>query len=138
MSSGDEADGKRQRLDDDPKSKDQVDRRRWVREHLHTHTHAAPDSSVWFPIISFHPGRERNRVLARKTRLRKKFFFESLQRQVAQLAMENDMLKVTVRACVPWVQSLPGLILHTLYPRSPQHTHHAHCRALSSTAWARR
>jgi hypothetical protein len=26
--------------------------------------------------------------------LRKKFFFESLQRQVAQLAMENDMLKV--------------------------------------------
>ena len=38
--------------------------------------------------------RERNRVLARKTRLRKKFFFESLQRQVAQLAMENDMLKV--------------------------------------------
>jgi len=35
MSSGDEADGKRQRLDDDPKSKDQVDRRRWVREHLH-------------------------------------------------------------------------------------------------------
>lgn len=37
--------------------------------------------------------RERNRVLARKTRLRKKFFFESLQRQVAQLAKENEMLK---------------------------------------------
>lgn len=37
--------------------------------------------------------RERNRVLARKTRLRKKFFFESLQRQVAQLTKENEMLK---------------------------------------------
>ena len=37
--------------------------------------------------------RERNRVLARKTRLRKKFFFESLQRQVAQLAKENKVLK---------------------------------------------
>ena len=35
----------------------------------------------------------RNRVLARKTRLRKKFFFESLQRQVAQLTKENEMLK---------------------------------------------
>ena len=41
--------------------------------------------------------RERNRVLARKTRLRKKFFFESLQRQVAQLAKENLMLKEIVR-----------------------------------------
>lgn len=37
--------------------------------------------------------RERNRVLARKTRLRKKFFFESLQRQVAQLSKENKVLK---------------------------------------------
>ena len=41
--------------------------------------------------------RERNRVLARKTRLRKKFFFESLQRQVAQLARENDTLKKIVK-----------------------------------------
>lgn len=37
--------------------------------------------------------RERNRVLARKTRLRRKFFFESLQRQVAQLTKENETLK---------------------------------------------
>lgn len=41
--------------------------------------------------------RERNRVLARKTRLRKKFFFESLQRQVAQLAKENEMLKGVIK-----------------------------------------
>jgi PAS domain S-box-containing protein len=41
--------------------------------------------------------RERNRVLARKTRLRKKFFFESLQRQVTQLASENELLKNVVR-----------------------------------------
>ena len=41
--------------------------------------------------------RERNRVLARKTRLRKKFFYESLQRQVAQLAVENEMLKGIIK-----------------------------------------
>lgn len=41
--------------------------------------------------------RQRNRVLARKTRLRKKFFFESLQRQVSQLAHENELLKDIVR-----------------------------------------
>eukprot|EP01031_Cornospumella_fuschlensis_P022267 gene22267-27230_t len=42
--------------------------------------------------------RERNRVLARKTRLRKKFFFESLQKQVNQLAAENEMLKSVVKS----------------------------------------
>ena len=47
--------------------------------------------------LHFFLPRERNRVLARKTRLRKKFFFESLQRQVAQLASENDMLKGIVK-----------------------------------------
>lgn len=64
-------DGKRKRFSGDntkPRSKEQMDRRR-----------------------------ERNRVLAKKTRLRKKFFFESLQRQVAQLATENDMLKTIVK-----------------------------------------
>lgn len=40
--------------------------------------------------------RERNRVLARKTRLRKKFFFEGLQRQVGALARENTRLKKIV------------------------------------------
>ena len=41
--------------------------------------------------------RERNRILARRTRLRKKFFFESLQRQVVELQRENMMLKEVVR-----------------------------------------
>ncbi len=41
--------------------------------------------------------RERNRVLARKTRLRKKFFFESLQMQVTHLANENKNLKCIVK-----------------------------------------
>ena len=41
--------------------------------------------------------RERNRMLARKTRLRKKFFFESLQQQVSQLTSENEMLKEIVK-----------------------------------------
>jgi len=41
--------------------------------------------------------RERNRILARKTRLRKKLFFESLQHQAQQLASENEMLKDIVK-----------------------------------------
>jgi len=41
--------------------------------------------------------RERNRILARRTRLRKKFFFESLQKEVADLQRENAALKSIVR-----------------------------------------
>lgn len=41
--------------------------------------------------------RERNRILARRTRLRKKFFFESLQKDVADLQHENAALKSIVR-----------------------------------------
>jgi len=42
--------------------------------------------------------RDRNRILARRTRLRKKFFFESLQQQVAALERENAALKDILRA----------------------------------------
>eukprot|EP00616_Rhizochromulina_sp_CCMP1243_P006646 CAMPEP_0118966266 /NCGR_PEP_ID=MMETSP1173-20130426/3749_1 /TAXON_ID=1034831 /ORGANISM="Rhizochromulina marina cf, Strain CCMP1243" /LENGTH=445 /DNA_ID=CAMNT_0006915019 /DNA_START=33 /DNA_END=1370 /DNA_ORIENTATION=+ len=41
--------------------------------------------------------RERNRILARRTRLRKKFFFESLQKQVAELQRENSVLKDIIK-----------------------------------------
>mmetsp|Transcript_14728 Transcript_14728/g.30207 ORF Transcript_14728/g.30207 Transcript_14728/m.30207 type:complete len:611 (-) Transcript_14728:145-1977(-) len=41
--------------------------------------------------------RERNRILARRTRLRKKFFFESLQKDVTDLQRENMILKEIVR-----------------------------------------
>ena len=41
--------------------------------------------------------RERNRVLARRTRLRKKFFFESLQKKVMALKRENTKLKGIVK-----------------------------------------
>lgn len=41
--------------------------------------------------------RERNRILARRTRLRKKFFFESLQKEVTDLQRENALLKELVR-----------------------------------------
>jgi len=41
--------------------------------------------------------RERNRILARRTRLRKKFFFESLQKEVMDLQRENSALKDIVR-----------------------------------------
>lgn len=41
--------------------------------------------------------RERNRILARRTRLRKKFFFESLQKDVTDLQRENALLKELVR-----------------------------------------
>lgn len=42
--------------------------------------------------------RERNRILARRTRLRKKFFFESLQKDVIDLQKENMALKEIVRS----------------------------------------
>eukprot|EP00980_Cylindrotheca_fusiformis_P000377 scaffold91_cov127-Cylindrotheca_fusiformis.AAC.37 len=42
--------------------------------------------------------RERNRILARRTRLRKKFFFESLQKEVVDLQRENCALKDIVRS----------------------------------------
>lgn len=41
--------------------------------------------------------RERNRILARRTRLRKKFFFESLQKDVTDLQRENAILKELVK-----------------------------------------
>lgn len=41
--------------------------------------------------------RERNRILARRTRLRKKFFFESLQKEIMDLQRENVMLKEMVK-----------------------------------------
>mmetsp|Transcript_10307 Transcript_10307/g.18412 ORF Transcript_10307/g.18412 Transcript_10307/m.18412 type:complete len:499 (+) Transcript_10307:257-1753(+) len=44
--------------------------------------------------------RERNRILARRTRLRKKFFFESLQKEVMDLQRENAALKEIVRSQV--------------------------------------
>lgn len=40
--------------------------------------------------------RERNRILARRTRLRKKFFFDSLQKDVSDLQRENATLKSIV------------------------------------------
>lgn len=42
--------------------------------------------------------RERNRILARRTRLRKKFFFESLQKEVMDLQKENEHLKSVVKS----------------------------------------
>jgi PAS domain S-box-containing protein len=42
--------------------------------------------------------RERNRILARRTRLRKKFFFESLQKELTDLQKENMALKEIVRS----------------------------------------
>lgn len=42
--------------------------------------------------------RERNRILARRTRLRKKFFFESLQKEVMDLQKENFALKQIVES----------------------------------------
>ena len=41
--------------------------------------------------------RERNRVLAKRTRLRKKFFFEALQKEIMELQRDNQNLKAIVR-----------------------------------------
>jgi len=45
--------------------------------------------------------RERNRILARRTRLRKKFFFESLQKDVIDLQRENVILKELAKKKLP-------------------------------------
>ena len=45
--------------------------------------------------------RERNRILARRTRLRKKFFFESLQKEVMDLQRQNTALKDLVKSRLP-------------------------------------
>jgi PAS domain S-box-containing protein len=45
--------------------------------------------------------RERNRILARRTRLRKKFFFEALQKEVMDLQRENIRLKGIVKDEMP-------------------------------------
>mmetsp|Transcript_10683 Transcript_10683/g.15425 ORF Transcript_10683/g.15425 Transcript_10683/m.15425 type:complete len:428 (-) Transcript_10683:84-1367(-) len=42
--------------------------------------------------------RERNRILARHTRLRKKFFFEGLQKEVMDLQREHNALKIIVQS----------------------------------------
>jgi PAS domain-containing protein len=45
--------------------------------------------------------RERNKFLARKTRLRKREELDTLRDQVAALQAENDKLKVMVRSSIP-------------------------------------
>ncbi len=49
--------------------------------------------------------RERNRILARRTRLRKKFFFESLQKEVTDLQKENLVLREIVKSRIPKEQA---------------------------------
>jgi len=44
---------------------------------------------------------EMSRVLARKTRLRKKLYFEALQRQMAQLAKEREYLRDVIKSKIP-------------------------------------
>jgi PAS domain S-box-containing protein len=44
--------------------------------------------------------RERNRILARRTRLRKKFFFEGLQKEIMDLQRENLILKGIVKESI--------------------------------------
>jgi len=53
--------------------------------------------------------RERNRILARRTRLRKKFFFESLQKDVTDLQKENIALKEIVRSRIASQEAKPIL-----------------------------
>jgi len=53
--------------------------------------------------------RERNRILARRTRLRKKFFFESLQKDVTDLQKENMALKEIVRSRISSKEAKPIL-----------------------------
>lgn len=70
---------------------------------------ATPMQMINSPIVEHRPGRqksqaqidrrrERNRILARRTRLRKKFFFESLQKEVTDLQKENLVLQEIVKS----------------------------------------
>eukprot|EP00979_Chaetoceros_neogracilis_P017865 scaffold10322_cov290-Chaetoceros_neogracile.AAC.2 len=53
--------------------------------------------------------RERNRILARRTRLRKKFFFESLRKEVMELQKDNMALKEIVRTNIEPEKAKPIL-----------------------------
>lgn len=96
---GDEEGGRKKRKSEPrPKSQAQIDRRR-----------------------------ERNRILARRTRLRKKFFFESLQKQVAELQRENLVLKDIVSVNMSDVA--PTILKHcdnsSVPPIVTEHSDHA-------------
>lgn len=54
--------------------------------------------------------RERNRILARRTRLRKKFFFESLQKEVMDLQKENAALRNIVRTSIPDTSQVKSIL----------------------------
>lgn len=75
----------------------------------YTHTATNPTANIIANPIELKPGnhrsqaqvdrrRERNRILARRTRLRKKFFFESLQKEVMDFQKENLVLKEIVKS----------------------------------------
>ncbi|GMH77888.1 hypothetical protein TrST_g12470 [Triparma strigata] len=61
--------------------------------------------------------RERNRILARRTRLRKKFFFESLQKDVSDLQAQNERLRGIIRARLP--KALSSQILTSCAAKLP-------------------
>lgn len=54
--------------------------------------------------------RERNRILARRTRLRKKFFFESLQKEVMDLQKENAALRNIIKTNVPDLNTAKSIL----------------------------
>eukprot|EP00520_Triparma_pacifica_P020317 CAMPEP_0118652514 /NCGR_PEP_ID=MMETSP0785-20121206/11358_1 /TAXON_ID=91992 /ORGANISM="Bolidomonas pacifica, Strain CCMP 1866" /LENGTH=404 /DNA_ID=CAMNT_0006545035 /DNA_START=73 /DNA_END=1287 /DNA_ORIENTATION=+ len=62
--------------------------------------------------------RERNRILARRTRLRKKFFFENLQAEVANLKGQNVRLKEIVAQKLP--KSIADSVLKECQMELPQ------------------
>lgn len=63
----------------------------------HLVAHAMPGRARQKTQAQIDRRRERNRILARRTRLRKKFFFESLQKEVTDLQRENAILKDLAR-----------------------------------------
>lgn len=64
--------------------------------------------------------RERNRILARRTRLRKKFFFESLRKEVMELQKDNIALKEIVRTNIEPEKAKPILAECKVLERLPE------------------
>ena len=63
-----------------------------------TYFRYAPSFLILFFLCLFS---ERNKVLARKTRCKKKAEFETLRKQLSKLRTENDRLKELVKGALP-------------------------------------
>jgi len=70
-------------------------------EHANSYIDSGNGDSKSIAVVAKERRRERNKVLARKTRVKKKREMETLRDQVCQLQKENDRLKTMVKTKLP-------------------------------------